>query len=78
MRERPDRVHDVASGETIALGQLCVAGHAASKQAAFLRQFRSGDAMNRPAHPTVGQRGGIRGGYGRINVKCRDVGADGA
>jgi len=69
---RPDRVNDVSSGEAIALGQLCVAGHAVSRQAAF----RPGGTMNRPAYPTAGEQRLVCGVDDGVNLKRGEVGDD--
>ncbi len=44
--DRPDRVDDVASGETVALCQACLAGRATADLAAFLDELGSGGAVD--------------------------------
>ena len=44
---RPDRMNDVACGQAVTLGDLCVAGVAAVERAAFREQLGTGCIMDR-------------------------------
>lgn len=69
-----DGVNDMGGGETIALGEFCLAGLAAAKQAAFVEKFRSGSAVNRSVNAATAEQGAVGGVDDGIDGQGGDVG----
>lgn len=69
-----DGVNDVVGGETIAPGELCLAGFAAAEQATLVEKFWTGSAMNRSVNPSTAQQGTVGGVDDGIDGQGGDVG----
>ena len=75
----PDRSHrmdHMLGRQTISLGDLGLAGGAATKRAAFGKQCGTSGAVNRAIDAATAQQRRIRGVDDGVNAECRDVGND--
>jgi hypothetical protein len=74
--DRPYRMNHMPRRKQIALGDLGVAGFAATKRAAFGEQLRSCGAMDRAIDAASAQQRGIRGVDDGVNAQRGDIGDD--
>ena len=58
---------DIAAGQAVGLGWLCLSGFAAAERAAFREQLRSGRTVDRAIHTAAAKQGGV----GRIDDRVR-------
>jgi len=73
---RPDRVNDVPGPEPVPLGDLGIAGGAATKRTAFGQQFGAGAAMYRAIDAAAAEQRRIRGVDDGVNAQAGDIGND--
>ena len=74
--DRADGMNDMPRRKPVAMGDLGVAGLAATKRAAFGKQPRPGGAMNRAINPAATKQRSIRGIDDGVNAQRGDVGDD--
>jgi len=73
---RPDGMNDVPGRKAIAFGELCLAGLAATQQAALVEKLRTGSAMNRSINASAAQQGTVGGVDDGIDGQGSDVGLE--
>ena len=76
MPDRSDGMNDMSRRKPVAMGDLGVAGLAATKRAAFGEQPGPGCAMDRAIDSAAAQQRAIRGVDDGVNAQCGDIGDD--
>jgi hypothetical protein len=74
--DRSDGMNDMPRRKPVTMGDLGVAGLAATEPAAFGEQRRSRGAMDRAVDPAAAQQRAIRGVDDGVNAQCGDIGDD--
>ena len=65
---RSDGVNDVTGRKPVPFGDLCIAGHAAMKLAAFRDEIRTSRAMNGAVDTAATEKGAVRSVDDRVNA----------
>src|SRR6266446_2048939 len=73
--DRPDRVNDELSGQTIGASNFRFAGSTTAECPAFHEQVRAGRAMNRAIDSSAAEKRCVRRVHNSIDIELRDVAA---